>query len=152
MTAPELLGYARSAGLTVLADGDRLVLRGPQECEELARQLLGRKAEILGLLRQPKPNGANPTCPAPGLTAWDQAEAERLLARLRNELVRIERDYYRGKMPQVAANLAADGLSIADGYVANHDAEAARGWDAMELLRGLVEDLPGVVRGDRLET
>jgi hypothetical protein len=37
-------------------------------------------------------------------------------------------------------------LSIAERYVANHEAEAARGWDAMKLLRAMVEKLPVMLR------
>jgi hypothetical protein len=44
-----LLQEATVAGLTVKADGDRLVIRGPREAEELARILLLRKAELLPL-------------------------------------------------------------------------------------------------------
>jgi hypothetical protein len=29
-------------------------------------------------------------------------------------------------------------LTIAQGYITNHEAEADRGWDARELLRGMV--------------
>ncbi len=80
---------------------------------------------------------------------WDQAEADRLLLGLRTELAAVERGHYRGRMPPAAANLAADGLAIADGYIANHEAEEAKGWDAMELLREMAQELPGIVRGDR---
>ena len=45
-----LLSLARAAGLTVLADSDRLVVRGPTSCERLALELLERKAELLPLV------------------------------------------------------------------------------------------------------
>lgn len=80
---------------------------------------------------------------------WDQVEAERLLAHLREELARIERQKCRGRFPPELANVVADGLGIADGCVRNHEQEAARGWDAMQLLRGIVSSLLSVARGDR---
>lgn len=46
----ELLEEARTAGLSVGVDGERLVVRGARVHEELARQLLERKAEVLGAL------------------------------------------------------------------------------------------------------
>ena len=52
MTA-ELLDRARAAGLTVLADGDRLIVRGPQTAEALAHELLTHKTEILAILHNP---------------------------------------------------------------------------------------------------
>jgi hypothetical protein len=82
--------------------------------------------------------------------AWDPVEADRLLARLRAELARVERDVYRGRFPPAPANLAADSIAIAERLIREHEAEAARGWDAMELLRALVAKAPGIVRGDRL--
>ena len=45
-----LLEAARAAGLTVRAEGERLVVRGPRSAEELARALLARKLEVLALL------------------------------------------------------------------------------------------------------
>jgi len=42
-----LLDMARSVGLEVRVEGDRLELRGPVELEPTARQLLARKAALL---------------------------------------------------------------------------------------------------------
>ena len=50
MAGLTLLEEARAAGLTVRADGDRLVVRGPKWGEPLARALLARKAEVLAAL------------------------------------------------------------------------------------------------------
>jgi len=48
VTAPAvLLEEARAAGLTVEADGDRLVVRGPRERGALVRRLLADKAAVL---------------------------------------------------------------------------------------------------------
>jgi hypothetical protein len=81
--------------------------------------------------------------------AWHQVEAERLLAHLGEELVRIKHEKHRGQFPLALPNIVADGLAIADGYVRNHEQEAARGWDAMKLLRSLVSSLLSIARGDR---
>jgi hypothetical protein len=53
-----LFAEARTAGLEVTADGDRLVVRGPKCLEALAKQLLACKSELLGLLHQE--SGARP--------------------------------------------------------------------------------------------
>jgi hypothetical protein len=45
-----LLDQARRAGLSVQADGGRLVIRGPKRADEIARRLLDRKAEVLAEL------------------------------------------------------------------------------------------------------
>jgi len=55
MSAAELLAAAKQAGLQVWVDGDRLVVRGPRTAEELGRQLLHRKQQVLGELRSPLP-------------------------------------------------------------------------------------------------
>jgi hypothetical protein len=45
-----LLLEAGAAGLTVMADGDRLVIRGPKSADTVARRLLARKAVVLAAL------------------------------------------------------------------------------------------------------
>jgi len=54
MTPAELLAEAAAAGLSVSAEDGRLVVRGPKEAGEIARQLVSRKAARLALplLRQ----------------------------------------------------------------------------------------------------
>jgi hypothetical protein len=42
-----LLLEAEMAGLTILADGDRLVIRGPKSADAVARRLLNHKAAVL---------------------------------------------------------------------------------------------------------
>ena len=46
-----VLAEAREAGLTVRADADLLVVRGPKSQELLARQLLAQKPQVLALLK-----------------------------------------------------------------------------------------------------
>jgi hypothetical protein len=45
-----LLQKANAAGLTVSVSGSHLVIRGPRSAESLARKIMARKSEILGLL------------------------------------------------------------------------------------------------------
>ena len=52
-----LLSDAAAAGLTVRADGDRLVIRGPRGAEAVARRLLGHKAEVMAALGRPDAPG-----------------------------------------------------------------------------------------------
>ncbi|MEE9297191.1 MAG: hypothetical protein V3W34_19805 [Phycisphaerae bacterium] len=47
-----LLAEARAAGLTVRADGDRLVIRGPRRCAELAQSILARKPDVMAALAE----------------------------------------------------------------------------------------------------
>jgi hypothetical protein len=42
-----LLEEAKAVGLTVLADGQRLVIRGPRSSEDIAQRLLEHKAAVL---------------------------------------------------------------------------------------------------------
>ena len=52
MGALRLIEEARSAGLKLRAEGDRLLIRGPKSAEPLAKALLDRKAEILPFLQE----------------------------------------------------------------------------------------------------
>ena len=45
-----LLAEARDAGLGVVVDGDRLVVRGPRSCEAQAKALLAHKEEVVAYL------------------------------------------------------------------------------------------------------
>lgn len=45
-----LLGEAYAAGLTVIANGDKLVVRGPRRAEPIARKLLAHKSEVMAVL------------------------------------------------------------------------------------------------------
>jgi hypothetical protein len=85
-------------------------------------------------------------------SAWDPAEADRLLAHLRTELARIKWEKFRGQIPPALANVTADGLVIAEGYIRNHEQEAARGWDALQMLRDLVASLLGTAQRESAGT
>ncbi len=53
MDGMTLVSEARAAGLIVLADGDRLVIRGPRSADAVARRLLEHKAEVMRALAVP---------------------------------------------------------------------------------------------------
>ena len=58
MGCVSLLDEARAAGLTLRADGDKLIIRGPRSAEPVARRLIDRKAEVLAALtdsHEPQP-------------------------------------------------------------------------------------------------
>jgi hypothetical protein len=84
-------------------------------------------------LPAPTPLVSPSACPP-----WDLEEAERRLAELRAEVTRVERDAFGGRLPTPVATVLADAVAIAEGYVRNHEAEAARGWDALALLGGVL--------------
>jgi hypothetical protein len=63
----KLLEQARSAGLTVDRDGDRLKVKGPRRAERLALLLIEHKVDIIQLLdleaESPKEQQAGPYPP-----------------------------------------------------------------------------------------
>jgi hypothetical protein len=125
VTPNAVLDDARSAGVDLFATPGgtiRWCCAGPLP-EHIRQNLIAHKAEILALLRQ--------------TTAWDQVEGERLLAELRSEVDKI-RFRFGGRPPVPLTQLLADAITIGERYVREHELEAARGWDALELLRDLV--------------
>jgi hypothetical protein len=66
---------------------------------------------------------------------WDRAEAERVLEQLRADLARIEREKHRGRLPPVLARVLADGVAVAEALIADHEHEAAAGYDPLAMLR-----------------
>jgi hypothetical protein len=54
MDALTLLTQAHQTGLTVHAEGDRLVVRGPRSAEPLALKLLDHKLDLMRLLTAPE--------------------------------------------------------------------------------------------------
>ena len=52
MDGMTLLHEAQAAGLSVMADDGRLVVRGPTRCEPLAKRLLAYKADVLAAIAQ----------------------------------------------------------------------------------------------------
>jgi len=43
----QLIQEAEDAGLSLQADGERLILRGPRKAEKVVKQLIARKADVL---------------------------------------------------------------------------------------------------------
>ena len=91
-------------------------------------------------LAHPEPSGAceqseeSELTPAP----FDHAEAERLLDHLRREVARLQAAWPGGKFPPVKANVVQIAVEVCESYATNYDLEAARGWDALALLRRAV--------------
>jgi hypothetical protein len=144
MTTAEVLAEAQRRGVQLFATAAgnihfRCNGHGPFKggLPTALRQAIGdHKAELLALLRGPIP-------------PWDLAAAEALLAELRVGLARIERAQYRGRFPPLLAKVVGDGVAVCEGYVRDHEQEAARGWDALELLRGGVRYTLAIARGDQ---
>src|SRR5262245_22490124 len=68
-----LLEQARSAGLTVIIQGDKLVIRGPRRAGPLAEQLLARKGEVMDALTVESLTPAD--LPADWHFLWDERSA-----------------------------------------------------------------------------
>jgi hypothetical protein len=73
-----LLAEARAAGLTVTADRNQLVIRGPRRAEDTARRLLANKSLVLNALAAAVPPG--PTIvpdhlPIDWYLQWDERAA-----------------------------------------------------------------------------
>jgi hypothetical protein len=133
-SAANLLADLRTLGIELQPHGDRIRFRPRHVITKgLLERLRIHKAELLIVL-------GHLLIPFNGET-WNQGEADALLTELRAEVARIEREEFRGQMPGPLANVFADALDIATGYVRNHDIEAARGWDALELLRGMIRQI-----------
>ncbi len=81
-----LLGEAQAAGLSVRAEGDRLVIRGPKEAEPVARLLLERKAMVLAALAE-KPRGRRLYSRLLGVEFWI-VETEAAAAELETDVAR----------------------------------------------------------------
>jgi hypothetical protein len=127
---------AMSIDLTAEPDGGLTWEAVADPPSELLADLSACKAEVLALLRV-----AEARAPVP---PWDQAEGERLLAELRSEVERIAAGF-RGPLPRPLAVLLDDALVIGERYIRDHDMEAARGWDALALLRDLVSHVRDLV-------
>jgi hypothetical protein len=122
-----LLADLAARGIELQVRGGRLLFR-PQRAlgPDLAGRLKTHKDELLTHLLPP-------TAPLP---AWDPAAADRLLSDLRAYVAMVEANF-RGRTPAPLAAVLADALALGEGYVANRDMEARRGWDALALLRDL---------------
>jgi hypothetical protein len=124
MTAVEVLARCNFLGVRLGAEGEAIVWRADtRPPADLLVAVATHKDTLLALLR--------------GLPPWDQVEAERLLGDLRVEVVRIRGTFATG-IPAPLGRLLDDAVVIGERYIRDHELEAARGWDALELLRDLV--------------
>jgi hypothetical protein len=138
MDGMTLLEEARSAGLTVRAEGGRLVIRGPKRAADLAHRLLANKDRIIAALDRPdrpdRPKAEE--APAPTL-AWSQAEAEHLLAELQSQVERITREDFADTLPPELEHVLADALAIGEDVpgmlpgLQGHIARCVANWQAM---------------------
>lgn len=147
--AADLLDRCRAVGIDLAAGpGGALLWEADADPPaDLLADLAAQKAGLLAVLGGEA--GEGPTPAAPAVARWDQAEADRLLAELRSAVGRARWREFGGKFPAHLGNVVGDLLAVAEGYVANREAEAARGWDAMRLLRGVRPTLEGVLAGGR---
>jgi hypothetical protein len=106
MVGMNLLAEARMAGLTVLADGDRLRLAGPKSADPIARKLLDRKADVMvALAAEAVRNLPAVNCPERGpLHALSLAEVEAVVVQL-DERAAIRQ--FDGDLPEAEAERAA---------------------------------------------
>jgi hypothetical protein len=110
---------------------------------DLARRALAHSEESAHPARlhaEPLPSAGREVSEVSEVTPviWDQAEADRLLDHLRRRLARLERAWPKGQFPPVKANVVRIAVEVCESYVRDHDLEAARGWDALALLRAAV--------------
>jgi hypothetical protein len=86
-----LLEQARTAGLTLIVQGGKLVIRGPRRADRLAEQLLARKGEILDALTLESLTPSN--LPSEWHLMWDERaaimESEGTLPRERAEALAL---------------------------------------------------------------
>jgi hypothetical protein len=138
VTAADVLRQARAANVELSATSEgKLRWRSPARLtDDLHKKLTVHKAELLELLQRPTllPHGF----------VWDAAAAEVSLVELRAEISRVETEL-GGALPEPLATLLADAVVIGKRYISNHELEARRGWDAMELLRDLLPHVRMVV-------
>jgi hypothetical protein len=132
MTAAELLADLEGQGFTLTPVGRGIEVSPISQLSPAQRQaILAHKRELLQLLRPPLP-------------PWDQAEAERLLAELRQAVDQARRDHGRPFSPSLA-RVVADGLAISKGFIDRHELERRRNWDSLQLLRGMRSHLSDLI-------
>jgi hypothetical protein len=142
MTAAELLADLTRQGFNLAPEGDGIGVRPARRLTEQQQEAIrAHKPALLTLL-------AAPPQLAPSFT-WDQAEAERLLGQIREALARVERAVAADEAPAHRVAVVQLWLEVAEGFVKNRKAEAARGWDALDLLRGAVRQGLRAAAGER---
>jgi hypothetical protein len=129
MTAVELLDDLTRRGFSMAREGDGIrVTPASRLTADVRQEVRAHRAELLALL-------AGRQEPA---FAWDQAEADHLLAQMRGALARAEAATAAGEVPAVRVAAMRTWLEVGVAYVIDREREAARGYDALALLRGAV--------------
>jgi hypothetical protein len=135
MTAAKLLADLALRGIRLEAHGGRLRFHPRSAVSpDLLGELKTHKAVLLARLCQ-APDAAGAVSPP----AWSQAEAEGLLAELHRAMIRVEWAVGAGKAPPVRLAAMRTWFAVAEGYIRDRELEAARGWDALKLLRDAVQ-------------
>src|SRR5262249_38743087 len=130
VTAAELLAELTRQGVTLAAEGAGIrVTPASRLCAALRGAVVAHKSALLELLRSGEPSPAS-------AGGWDQAEADRLLAEAREALAHAEAERRAGRMTEARRNVVRTWLWVCEGYARDHEKEARRGWDALDLLRG----------------
>jgi TubC N-terminal docking domain len=140
-------------GIRLWVDGNQLGIRPASQltpCDletvkRLKRDIIlllteGARAHDSGPLKQNVENVENvETSRAPSpLPPQNEAEAERLLAEARAIASRAETECGAGEMTATRRNVVLLLLEVAEEYAANHQPEVDRGWNAMWLLRNVI--------------
>jgi hypothetical protein len=134
VTAAELPEGVGDRGFTLTAEGGGIRVRPSGGLTAADREAIcARKGELLQLLR-------------PAAPARDRAEAQRLLAAVHQAAEDVRQQEFGGIWPPDLGAVVGDLLAVAAGYVENLESEAARGWDALGLLRGVRPTLRQAVR------
>jgi TubC N-terminal docking domain len=142
VTAAELLADLTCQGFRLTREDDGISVRPASRLTgELRQAIRTHRPALLALL-------AVPARTAP-VFCWDQAEAERLLAQMGEALARVDRAVAAGKAPTARADAIRTLRDVAEGYVSGREQEAARGWDALELLRGAAQRALRLAAGER---
>jgi hypothetical protein len=129
VTAAELLADLARDGFTLVPEGEGIRVSPVSRLTPARRRAIAaHKPALLALLAAPR---------RPAHTfVWDQAEAERLLAEVREATAHVEAAVNAGQAPPVRLAVLRTWLEVAERYVSDRECEAAGGWDALELLRG----------------
>ena len=135
MSAIDLLARCRDLGIDIVAaENGSLVLDADQDLPaDLLAALKDNKAAVRRLLNRP------------AVPPWDAVAADALLEELRAEVART-RAAFGGAPPGPLGVLLADALVIGERYVREHEFEAARGWNALDLLRELVPHVQEITK------
>src|SRR4051812_20480130 len=107
-----LLDRARSAGLSVTVEADRLVIKGPRRAGPIVRELMAHKPEVMALLAAAQGEPTGSSSPPPPPTNDDDVDAGLLWHSWRSARIaeagvpkpEAERLAYRELMTRLAGN------------------------------------------------